>query len=44
MVWDKDDYLATALILSIIIIGSGIALYLLGVIPRVDEYFEFLKN
>jgi hypothetical protein len=42
MPWDKDDYLAAGLIGSIIIISLIVALYFLGIIPKVDTIFPFM--
>lgn len=37
MVWNRDDYLAAALIISIIVVSIVITAWILGWIPRSDD-------
>ena len=44
MVWNRDDYIAAAIIGTIIIISAIIALYLTGVIPaNINQVFKFTE-
>jgi hypothetical protein len=41
MPWDRNDWIASALIMILIIVGFLVAAMLLGWMPRVDQFFEF---
>jgi hypothetical protein len=39
--WDRNDYIAAALIIFLLIVGLIGAAMLLGYMPSVDEFFRF---
>jgi hypothetical protein len=41
MAWDRNDWIAAALIIILIVVGIFIAAMLLGWMPRVNEFFNF---
>lgn len=41
MAWDRNDWIAAALITFLLVLGSIVAAMLLGWIPSVDKIFDF---
>jgi hypothetical protein len=43
MPWDRNDYIAAALIIILIVVSLFIAAMLLGWMPSVNDFFRFKK-
>lgn len=41
MVWDRNDWIAAALIIFMLAMGTIVAAMFLGWIPRVNDFFRF---
>jgi hypothetical protein len=39
--WDRNDWIAAALIIVLVVVGFLVAAMMLGWMPRVDEFFRF---
>jgi len=43
MAWDRNDWIAAAFIIGLIVVAFLVAAMLLGWMPRVDEFFKFTE-